>query len=136
LRALEWNDAVAHSYVTYTKQARRRKFGEAVYSHYTNPAYHNLGGREYMPKVRPGDIICRPGADGRTEYAVTLRNTGYGVLYQTIGSYTVDDSPIIVDADRALALYNAGARINETPIGITAYPDSGTTLEDEGWAAY
>lgn len=136
LRALEWNDAVAHSYVTYTKQARRRKFGEAVYSHYTNPAYHNLGGREYMPKVRPGDIICRPGADGRTEYAVTLRNTGYGVLYQTIGSYTMDESPVIVDADRALALYNAGARINETPIGITAYPGSGTTLEDEGWAAY
>lgn len=137
LKALKWNDAVARSYGTIKEQMRRCKFAETDYAHYENPAYHNLGGREHLRSVSAGDIIRRRTRDGSSEYAVVLDASRDGVLYQTVSKYTSDNSPVLVDADRALALYRAGAERCETPAGFTAYPDGGAgDITYEGWRAW
>lgn len=137
LKALKWNDAVAMSYGTVKEQMRRCKFAETDYEHYENPAYHNLGGREHLRSVSAGDIIRRRARDGSSEYAVVLDASRDGVLYQTVSKYASDNSPVLVDADRALALYRAGAERCETPVGFTAYPDAGAgDIVYEGWCAW
>lgn len=137
LTALKWNDAVSRSYGTLKEQMRRCKFSETDYEHYENPAYHNLGGRAHLRSVSAGDIIRRRTRDGSSEYAVVLDASRDGVLYQTVSKYTSDNSPVLVDADRALALYRAGAERCETPAGFTAYPDGGAgDITYEGWRAW
>ena len=58
------------------------------------------------------------------------------MLYQTVGSYVTDNSPVLTNADRALGLYRAGASKTETPIGFTAYPDRVAVEDYEGWIVW
>ena len=137
IKALEWNDIISHSYMTSAEQERRRKFATSSYAHYHDEMFRDLGEREVMSHVSPGDIVCRPnGSDGSQQYAVVLETTDDGVLYQTVGSYVTDNSPVLTNADRALGLYRAGASKTETPIGFTAYPDRVAVEDYEGWTVW
>lgn len=140
LKAFKFNDTVGCGYMTITAQNQRRKYAESFYEHYSNPAYHNLGSYQGLNKVRQGDIIRRPSSSDptRNNYAVVLDTTPEGVLYQSFPSYSKYDLPVLSDADRALALYKAGARRTETPTGFTAYHGVDTTdgVVDEGWYAW
>lgn len=140
LKAFKFNDTVGCGYMTITAQNQRRKYAESFYEHYSNPAYHNLGSYQGLNKVRQGDIIRRPSDNDstRSAYAVVLDTTPEGVLYQSFPSYSKYDLPVLADADRALALYKAGARRTETPTGFTAYHGIDTTdgVVDEGWYAW
>lgn len=140
LKAFRFNDTVGCGYMTITAQNQRRKYADGFYEHYSNPAYHNLGSYQGLNKVRQGDIIRRPSNTdpSRNTYAVVLDATPEGVLYQGFPSYSKYDLPVLADADRALALYKAGARRTETPTGFTAYHGIDTTdgTVDEGWYAW
>ena len=137
IKALEWNDIISHSYMTSAEQERRRKFATSSYAHYHDEMFRDLGEREAMSHVAPGDIVCRPsGGGGSQQYAVVLETNADGVLYQTVGAYEGDNSPILTNADRALGLYRAGASKTETPIGFTAYPDRVAVEDYEGWTVW
>lgn len=137
IKALEWNDIISHSYMTMAEQERRRKFSSSSYAHYHNEMFRDLGEREAMRNVSPGDIVCRPNlTTGGNQYAVVLETTDDGVLYQTVASYSSDNSPVLTNADRAVGLYRAGASKTETPIGFTAYPETIAVEDYEGWVAW
>lgn len=137
IKALEWNDIISHSYMSMAEQERRRKFTSSSYAHYHNEMFRDLGEREALRNIAPGDIVCRPNhSTGGQQYAVVLETTEDGVLYQTVASYNSDNSPVLSNADRALGLYRAGASKTETPIGFTAYPDTIAVEDYEGWVAW
>lgn len=133
LKALQWNDVLTHGLGSYTQQALMKRYPEDEYSHYGHPAYRGIRTTAALGKAQPGNILVRKLQDGTNQYAVALQNTSDGILYQTIPAYSSDNSPVVSDAQRAYALFAAGARTNENPVGFTPVSNEEQTLRLEGW---
>lgn len=133
LKALQWNDILTHGMGSYTQQAQLKRYPEDEWGHYEHPAYRSIRTVAALKKAQPGNILVRKLQDGSNQYAVALQSTPDGVLYQTVPSYSGDNSPVVSDAQRAYALFAAGARTNETPVGFTPFSNDDQTLRLEGW---